>query len=87
MYSLPKKGKSTFNTIGRWSQSIWILNSRAANPMTPFPKLSNLYIKMTREQLITIAKSDSAPIRGSRNITLESSIVICLTKIVKLASL
>jgi len=44
--------------------------------MTPFPKLFDSYVKLTREQFITIANGDNVPICRSRNITLESSIVL-----------
>jgi len=44
--------------------------------MTPFPKLFDSYVKVTRKQLITVANGDDVPICRSRNITLESSIVL-----------
>jgi len=37
--------------------------------------LFNLYVKIAREQLITIANVDIVPIYKPKNITLESSIV------------
>jgi len=73
-YTLPMKGKSTFNTIGPVSQADWILDSRASDHMTPFPILFNLYLKMTKEQLIIVANGDIIPICESGNITLEASI-------------
>jgi len=70
------KGKNTFKTIGPLSQAIWILDSRITNHITPFPKLINSYVKITREKHITITNGDSVPICGFGNITLESSIML-----------
>jgi len=39
LYTLPmkdKKGRNTYNTIGPFSQGIWILDSRATDHITPF---------------------------------------------------
>lgn len=55
---------------------VWILDLRATNHMTPFPKLFNSYVKMTREPLITTANGDSVPKCESVNITLESFIAL-----------
>jgi len=54
-YTLPMKDKSTFNIISPLFQGVWILYSEAIDHLTPF-------VKMTREQLITVANGDSVPI-------------------------
>jgi len=63
------KGKSTFNNK-YWPFVSRCLNSEATNHMTLIPKLFNSYVKMTKEQLITIANDGSVPIYKSENITL-----------------
>jgi len=42
--------------------------------MTLFPIFRNSYVKMNKEQLITIVNGDNIPICESGNIMLESSI-------------
>jgi len=43
------KVTSTFNIIGLLSHGIWIFGSGTIDYITPFPKLFNLYVKMTIE--------------------------------------
>jgi len=44
--------------------------------MTPYPKLFNLYVKMTAKQLLNIINCDNVLLCVSKNITLESFIVL-----------
>ncbi|RDX58665.1 hypothetical protein CR513_61997, partial [Mucuna pruriens] len=71
---LSMKGKSSFNIFGSVPQSIWILDSRVTDHMTPFPSYFTSYLKVSKEQLITVANGDHVPIIGSGNVQLQSSL-------------
>ncbi|RDY11602.1 hypothetical protein CR513_03701, partial [Mucuna pruriens] len=71
---LTMNGKSFFNISGSVPQSIWILDSRATDHMTPFPSHFTSYLKVPKRQLITIANGDHVPIARSNNVQLHSSL-------------
>lgn len=52
---------STFNTIDPLSLGVWMFDSEATDHTTPFLKLFNSYVKITK-QLITVANGDTVPI-------------------------
>ncbi|RDX98200.1 hypothetical protein CR513_18909, partial [Mucuna pruriens] len=71
---LTMNGKSSFNISGSVPQSIWILDSRAIDHMTPFPSYFTSYLKVSKKQLITVANGDHVPIAGFGNVQLHSSL-------------
>jgi len=76
LYTLHIKGKSRFNTIGPLPLVLWIFDLRAIDQITHFPKLFNLYVKMSNEKFTIVVSGDSVLVCGLWNITLESSIVL-----------
>ncbi|RDX85725.1 Copia protein, partial [Mucuna pruriens] len=71
---LTMNGKSSFNISGSIPQSIWILDSRATNHMTPFPSYFTSYLKVSKKKLIIVANGDQVPIARSGNVQLHSSL-------------
>ncbi|RDX78012.1 hypothetical protein CR513_41773, partial [Mucuna pruriens] len=58
----------------RIRQSIWIFDFGAIDHITLFPSYFTSYLKVSKEQLITIANGDHVPIVGAYNIQFQSSL-------------
>ncbi|RDX99827.1 hypothetical protein CR513_17069, partial [Mucuna pruriens] len=71
---LTMKGKSYFNISSSVPLSIWILDSRVTDHMTPFPPYFTSYLKVSKNQLIIVANGDHIPIVGSGIVQLQSSL-------------
>ncbi|RDX81891.1 hypothetical protein CR513_37383, partial [Mucuna pruriens] len=71
---LTMNGKSSFNISSSVPQSIWILDSRATNHMTPFSSYFTSYLKVSKKKLIIVVNGDHVSITGFGNIQLHSSL-------------
>ena len=69
---LTMNGKSSCNISGSVLQNIWILDSGTTDHMTPFPSHFTSYSKAPKQQLITIANGDHAPIVEYDNVQFQS---------------